>query len=203
MLFFGVFGVTAFTSAATASTALTATGGSPVSVQDEGDAQNDTISLPEAMEVAANETADRNGTVVGGERVQAGGLLASDTDPELAYTVNVLFPDGTHVQIAVNGTNGSVVSSEEQNEGFLENIFDETDVPNQPLNLSAMHDATEAVALARNETDANGTVTAVNLDQRNDGLVYEVEFTRADDGRRTVIVAAMKDGEGVLDPGEG
>jgi uncharacterized membrane protein YkoI len=164
-------------------------------------AQNQTISIVEAMEAAANETADRNATVVGAELGQTEGLLEFDFDGdnESVYTVDVLLANGTHVEVGVNATNGSVVQTDEEEEGFLAGIFGEDEVPDEPLNLSAMYNATEAVQLAQNETDANGTVTAVDLEEENDTLVYEVQFEGADDAQRTVVVAAMKDGDGVVD----
>lgn len=165
-------------------------------------AQNETISLVEAMEAAANETADRNGTVVGAERGQTDGLLDFGDDDEGVYTVDALLANGTHVEVAVNATNGSVVDTEEQEEGFLEGIFEEDEVPDEPLNLSAMHNATEAVQLAQNETDENATVASVNLDQQDDTLVYDIQF-QVNDEERTVTVAALKDGGGVIDAGDG
>lgn len=201
-----VFGGTGFSAAATtAGTAPTDSGDELTGVQEEDGAENQTISLVEAMEVAANETADRNGTVVGAELGQTDGLLdfALDGDNESVYTVDVLLADGTYVEVGVNATNGSVVKTDERDDGFLEGIFEDDDVPDGPLNLSAMYNATEAVRLAQTETDANGTVTAVTLDERNDALVYEVWFERTDEDERTVrdtvVVAAMKDGGGVIE----
>jgi len=153
------------------------------------------------MEAAANETADRNGTVVGAERGQTDGLLDFDDD-EGVYTVDALLANGTHVEVAVDATNGSVVGTEEQEEGFLNAVFGEDEVPDEPLNRSAMHDAIEAVQFAQNETDGNATVTSVNLDRQDDTLVYEVQF-RADDEERTVTVAALKDGGGVIETDDG
>ncbi|PSP54371.1 hypothetical protein BRC82_10685 [Halobacteriales archaeon QS_1_67_19] len=213
-------------------------------LQDEGDDEqegddegqdNETdgerITIIEAMEVAQNETEDRNGTVVGAEVGQReGGLLDFGEDDESVYTVDVLLDDGTHIEMAVNATNGSVVETGEAEEGFLESVFGEDNIPDEPLNLSAMHTAIEAAELAQNETagamtgedteqgadnetemDENETdegqmndsqaqdlnITRVNLNNRDDGLVYEVHMERGGE-EFTVIVDAMKDGEGVI-----
>lgn len=161
--------------------------------------ETDRIPITEAMQAAQSETEDRNGTVVGAEfGQQDGGLLDFDDGGEDVYTVDVLLANGTHIEIAVNATNGSVVDREEQEEGFLEGIFGEDDVPDRPLNLSAMYNASEAVELAQEETDENGTVTSVNLADRDD-LVYEVQMDSGDDGETTVVVDAMRDGEGVIE----
>lgn len=188
------------------------TGSDLTAVQDEGNqTDNQTqerIPITEAMEAAASETEDQNGTVVGAEVGQTGGLLDFGEDDESVYTVDVLLANGTHIEVAVNATNGSVVQTDEQQEGFLEGIFGEDDVPDRPLNLSAMYNATEAVELAQNETvenesmenvtAENTTVTSVKLNERDDTLVYEVQMQTGDDNEITVVVAAMKDGEGVI-----
>lgn len=174
---------------------------------EEGDAQEnetdgqqpDRIPITEAMQAAEDETQDRNATVVGAELGQRGGLLDFGDDDESVYTVDALLANGTHVEVAVNATNGSVVDVAEQDEGFLEGIFGEEQVPDRPLNLSAMYDASEAVELAQNETGDNGTVTSVRLDDRDGDLVYDVQIDQGDDGETTVVVDAMRDGAGVIE----
>lgn len=195
----GVVGGTAVAAPTAAGPAPTDTGDALADAQDD-DLRNQTVSIVEAMEAAANETADRNGTVVGAELGQTNGLLELGDGEETVYTVDVLLANGTHVEVAVNATNGSVVGTESEEEGFLEGIFGEEEVPDESLNTSAMYNATEAVQLAQNETDANGTVAAVNLaEEENETLVYEVQLLGPDDQQRTVTVAAMRDGGGVIE----
>jgi uncharacterized membrane protein YkoI len=172
-------------------------GGEQDNQTDDGQ-ESDRIPITEAIQTAQDEVQDRNATVVGAELGQEGGLLDFGDD-ESVYTVDALLTNGTQIEVAVNATNGSVVDVGEREEGFLEGIFGEDEVPQQPLNLSAMYNASEAVELAQNETDANGTVTSVKLNDGDDGLVYEVQIQGADDGETTVVVDAMRDGEGVIE----
>lgn len=158
----------------------------------------DRIPITEAMQAAQSEVTDRNATVVGAELGQRGGLLDFGEDDESTYTVDALLANGTHIEVAVNATNGSVVEMGEREEGFLEGTFGEDEVPQRPLNLSAMYNATEAVELAQNETGDNGTITSVNLGQQDDNLVYEVRIDR-DGDQTTVVVDAMRDGQGVIE----
>lgn len=202
MVTFGVGGATVGVGATTVSD----THAESVDVTDVQDgAQNETnqtaetIPITEAIAAAENRTQNPNATVVGAELGQSGGgLLDFGDDAESVYTVDVLLPNGTHIEVAVNATNGSVVQTEEQQEGFLGDIFGEDRVPEKPLNLSALFNASEAVELAQNETDANGTVTAVNLGQRNQTLVYQVQIRQTGGEQMTVVVDAMKGGQGVI-----
>lgn len=160
--------------------------------------QNETIPITEALNAAAEET---NGTVVGAQLGSGdGGILGGGGDQSV-YTVDSLLDNGTHIETQVNATNGSVVSSEQADDGFLEGVFGEDNVPEDPVNLSAIYNATEAVELAQNETDQNGTVTQVTLatGDDNENLTYEVQMAGPDDQETTVVVDAMQDGEGVID----
>lgn len=196
--------------------------------QEESGAESQVVSIVEAMEAAQNET---NGTAVGAEQqgdfsvLQGGGAetpAGADESPagaegdlsSLQYNVDVLLDNGTQLEVAVNAANGSVVDVSEADEGFLAGIFGEDDVPDRPLNLSAMYTASEAVELAQNETGDDATVTAVNLNERediaeregvNETLVYEVQMTRGEGEEITVVVAAFEAEGGVImiEGGEG
>ena len=158
--------------------------------------QNETVPLTEALEAAASET---NGTVVGAELGQQdGGLLGGDGGG-LVYSVDALLDNGTHVEARVNATNGSVVQVQQVDDGFLRDIFGEDTVPEDPIDLSATYNATEAVELARSETDTNGTATRVSLSSRNDTFVYEVWMNTTDRRQMTVVVDARKNGQGVIE----
>jgi len=195
-----VGGITFSAGAMTASTAPIDTGDTLPGIQDGDGAQNQTISLVAAMEVAANETANQNGTVVGAERGQSEGLLDFDGDDEDVYTVDVLLANGTYLEVAVNATTGSVVATEEEeDDDFLDDIFGDDDAPDESLNVSAMRTAIEAVQLVQNETDVNGTITEVELETNDGRSVYEVEIDQANDGDRTVVVAAMEDEGGIIE----
>ncbi|WP_170977191.1 PepSY domain-containing protein [Halorussus salinisoli] len=206
-MLFSVVGGGAFSVAATTASDAPADYADRTGLQDgednETEQQSERIPITEAMAAAQNETEDPNGTVVGAELGRSGGLLDVGDD-ENVYTVDVLLANGTHIAVAVNATNGSVVNREEESTGFLEGIFGEDDVPDRPINLSALYNATEAVELAQNATDANGTVTSVSLSEQNeDMLVYEVQIEQAEGDEVTVVVDAMRDGEGVIEGGDG
>jgi uncharacterized membrane protein YkoI len=187
-------------------------------VQAEDDEQAAVVSIVETMEAAENET---RGTVVGAEREGDFGILegagegtpagveetppgaeGGTVDPDdlrsLQYSVDVLLDNGTQLDVSVNAANGSVVEVSEVGEGFLADIFGQDDVPDRPLNLSAMRSAIDAVELAQNETGATETVTEVRLNERDDIegrdelLVYEVQLETAEGERTTVLVAAFE-----------
>lgn len=162
----------------------------------EGGQQNQTVPITEALEAAANDT---NGTVVGAELGSSGGgILGGDGDR--VYTVDSLLDNGTHIETEVNATNGSVTQSQQADDGFLQGIFGEDNVPEDPINLSAIYNATEAVELAQNETEQNGTVSQVALTTNDEGnLTYEVQMNVPDGEQTTVVIDAMRDGEGVID----
>ena len=162
----------------------------------QGGQQNQTVPITVALEAAANQT---NGTVVGAQLGSSGGgILGGDGDR--VYTVDSLLDNGTHIETQVNATNGSVVQSQQADDGFLQGIFGENNVPEDPINLSAIYNATEAVELAQNETGQNGTVSQVALTTNDEGnLTYEVQMNGTDGQETTVVIDAMRDGEGVID----
>ena len=194
LLVLGLSGAGALGAAATDTGNAPAGGAALPVVLDAGQNQTERIPITEAIAAAANRTVDPNATVVGAEFGQSGGILDFGDDAEGVYTVDVLMPNGTHVEVAVNATNGSVVRTQTQEEGFLEGIFGENEVPDRPLNLSALYNASEAVQVAQNVTAANATVTAVNLNQRDGTLVYEVEVTAGEGEESTVVVDARQGG---------
>lgn len=194
-----VGGIGLSAAAMSASTAPMDTGDTLTGIQEGDGAQNQTVSLVAAMEVAANETATQNGTVVGAERGQSEGLLDFDDDGENVYTIDVLLANGTYLEVGVNATTGAVVATEEEDDDFLDDIFGDDDAPDESLNVSAMRTAIEAVQLVQNETDVNGTITEVELETDDGRPVYEVEIDQASDGDRTVVVAAVEDEGGIIE----
>ncbi|USZ75879.1 PepSY domain-containing protein [Halorussus vallis] len=156
---------------------------------------NRTVPITAALNAAANAT---NGTPVGGSLGQQDGGLLGDGG-SLVYTVDVLLDNGTHIEAQVNATNGSVVQTQ-QTEGFLQGIFGQDNVPDEPLNLSSYYNASEAVQLVQNQSNVDGTVTQVNLNSRDGDLVYEVQVNATGGQQTTYVVDARRDGQGIIRP---
>lgn len=166
--------------------------------QEANNTTNVTVDVVQAMETAENET---NGTAVGANLARKGNVTDLER-PNRVYEVDVLLPNGTHLLADVNATDGSLqqVQSQEGENGLFQGLFgDEGDqLPEDRLNFDSIRSGTEAVEIARNETDENRTVTAVELNSEDDQLRYVVETVSAEGIRENVVVAANPDEGDVL-----
>ena len=177
------------------------TSGDRGAVATEGDsATNVTVSAVQAMRTAQNET---GGTAVGIQLKQVGN--ATDLErPVQAYEVDVLTGNRTHDVVDIYASNGTVrrVVAEENETESLENLFeDEDEVPDERPNATAIRSGIEAVQLAWNETGSKRTVAEVELNPRNETLVYSVDLVTTEGSRSTVVVAAYPSEGGVLSVG--
>jgi len=177
---------------------------SPESPGDEGDVAteenstgNVTVSAVRAMQTAQNET---RGTAVGVQLKRAGNVTDIER-PVQTYEVDVLLINRTHLLVNIDASNGTVrnVETERNETETLGSLFEnETAVPDERANPTAVRSGIEAVQLAWNETDLNRTVTEVRITLRNETLVYEVDLVTTEGARTTVIVAAYPNEGGVL-----
>jgi uncharacterized membrane protein YkoI len=164
---------------------------------DENSTGNVTVSAVRAMQTAQNET---RGTAVGIQLKRVGN--ATDLErPVQTYEVDVLMPNRTHLLVDIYASNGTVrsVAAQSNETEDLGSLFEnETEVPDERSNPTAIRSGIEAVQLAWNETDSNRTVTEVGLTRRNETLVYGVNLVTTEGARTTVIVAAYPNEGGVL-----
>lgn len=146
---------------------------------DDGDEWSDddinlsevSVNSSEALNTATNET---NATPVGLE------LDSEDDTP--VYDILTVGTDNV-TTVTIDATNGTVVeTSVEDDEDEFEDL--------RALNLSELRSATDAVAIAQNETA--GTVTEVELEADEGLSIYEVEVVADDDTETTVYVAASE-----------
>ena len=165
---------------------------------EENSTSNATVSAVKAMRAAQNET---RGTAVGIQLERAGDAIDLER-PVQTYEADVLITNRTHLLVGIYASNGTVRSVEaERNETEdLGSLFeDDTEVPREQSNLTAIRSGIEAVQLAWNETDSNRTVTEVRFTLRNETLVYDVDLLTAEGARMTAVVAAYPSEGGVLE----
>jgi uncharacterized membrane protein YkoI len=172
-------------------------GGQGTVSSEENSTANVTVSAVRAMGTAQNET---RGTAVGIQLKQAGN--ATDLErPMQAYEVDVLLTNRTHLVVNIDASNGTVrnVETERNETETLGSLFEnETAVPDERANPTAIRSGIEAVQFAWNETDLNRTVTEVRFTLRNETLVYDVDLLTAKGARTTAVVAAYPSEGGVL-----
>jgi len=161
----------------------------------ENSTANVTISAVRAMRTAQNET---RGTAVGIHLKQPGNVTELDR-PVQTYEVDVLMSNRSHLLVDIHASNGSVRSvererNETENPGSL--FENETEVPEEQLDPTAIRSSIEAVHLAWNATDRNRTVTEVRLTRHNETLVYDVNLITSEGARRPALVATYpRDGD--------
>lgn len=151
----------------------------------------------EAMRAVENRT---NGTVVGAQLTGKGdGELSRST---FVYEVDVLATNGTHLVANVYASNRTVFGLENANEsdGFLGDLFGSDEgVTEEARNASSLRSAVEAVAIAVNETEserANLIVTGVDMQTRDDELVYVVTVLEPGGEPREIQVPANRGSDG-------